>query len=452
MNAKASIKPLTASEFHLTLMNKNILTIIILSTITIFHLSAQEEETYIKAGLLYDSEQNVMLKNRVIRVKGNKIVQIGGNSIIPKNGNIVDLSSYTILPGLIDAHTHVLFSQEPSDDFAEHSIKTLTMETDALRTLRGAKRAKSYLDVGITSIKDLGNSGRFLDVALRDAIEEKTVPGPRIFASGPILAAPGGQIYGVSHEHQDLIDLEYRIIKSVDDAKNAVREHVNQNVDIIKICADNLPNNTKLTQEEMKAIVETAHSYNLTVTAHCVTEQSAWDAIQAGVDGIEHGFFRSDSTLTLMAEKNVFLVPTENSRKYMETYYKIAGSNPEDLGWINNYLENNRNRLHTAIEKGVPIVAGSDNYTDINLPAGKSSQDMFRAYYEAGMKPRNILQSATYIPALHLKKENEIGVLKPGAKADIIATKGNVEKDFLKTIENVVFVMKDGEVYKKPPK
>ena len=348
---------------------------------------------------------------------------------------------------MIDAHTHVLFSQEANEDFAEHSIQSLTMESDALRVLRGSKRAKSYLDQGITSIKDLGNSGLYLDVALRDAINEGTIEGPRIFASGPILAAKGGQIYGVLPEHQNIIDLEYRIISSPEDAKNAVREHVNQNVDLIKICADNLPNKTYLTVAEMKSIVKTAHTYNLKVTAHCVTNQSAWNAIEADVDGIEHGFNLADSTLTKMAEKQIYLVPTENSNSYMNTYAQLAGYNPNEIDWIDGYINRLNDRLNRAIEKGIVIVAGSDNYTDINVTRGESSKDMFRYYFEAGMKPLDILQSSTYISAVQLSKENEIGYIQPQAKADIIAVKGDIINDFISTIGQVVFIMKDGKIY-----
>lgn len=417
----------------------------------IFHtkLFAQQNDIYIKAGYLYDSKNNELLEKKIIHIRNGKIVSIGNFNALPnvEENQLIDLSDYTVLPGLIDAHTHVLFSQEATEDFAKHSIYSLTTESDALRTLRGAKRAKTYLDEGITSIKDLGNSGLFLDVALRDAIIGELVEGPRIFASGPIMAATGGQIYGVLPEHQNIIDLEYRIIKSPEDAKNAVREHVNQKVDLIKICADNIPNNTRLTIEEMSTIVKMAHSYNLTVTAHTVTDQSAWNAVEAGVDGIEHGFNVSDSTLTKMAQKNIYLVPTENSSAYMETYSKFAGYNIVDWDWINGYVENNAERLNRAIDKGVTIIAGSDNYTDIGVTRGKSSKDMFRYYFEAGMKPLDILQSATYNSALQLKKEKQIGCIQAYAKADIIAVKGNLETDFVNTINNVVFVMKGGKIY-----
>lgn len=428
-------------------MNKIVLFLIFLFVCDTYSLLGQQREVYLITDLLYDSEQNALVRNKVVHIKGNEILNIGEEDIIPENAEKINLKGYTILPGLIDAHTHVLFSQEPDEDFAEGSINTLTRESEALRTLRGAERAESYLKVGITSIKDLGNSGLFLDVALRDAINEGTIAGPRIFASGPIMAASGGQIYGVSHQHQDLIDLEYRIIENIEDGRNAVREHMNQHVDLIKICADNIPNNTRLTRDEMKTIVQTAHSYELTVTAHSITNQSAWEAVQAGVDGIEHGFFLADSILSVMAEKDIFLVPTENSRSYMNTYYKLAGTSPEELHWIDSYLKNMENRLSRAIDKGVTIIAGSDNYTDIKVSRGTSSKDMFRAYFEAGMKPLDILRSATYLSALHMNKEKEIGVLRPGAKADIIAIKGDLQNDFPEAIENIVFVMKGGKVY-----
>ncbi|MFH4967467.1 amidohydrolase family protein [Gaetbulibacter sp. M240] len=429
-------------------MNKTLILTVTALICFLIKSNAQQESTYLKAGTFYDSKNNVLLKNKLIHIEGAKIVSVGDFSSLPKNAQAIDLTDYTVLPGLIDAHTHVLFSQEANEDFAECSIHTLTMESDALRALRGSERAKSYLLNGITSIRDLGNSGLYLDVALRDAINEGTIEGPRIMASGPILAAQGGQIYNVTPEHQDLIEGEYRIITGPEDAKNAVREHVNQNVDLIKICADNLPNKTYLTIEEIKSIVKTAHEYNLKVTAHCVTNQSARNAIEGGVDGIEHGFNLSDSTIGLMVERGVYLVPTENSRDYMNTYVKLADYDENEVDWIDFYMNNMTSRLNKAIKAGVPIVAGSDNYTDIEVSQGESSFDMFRYYFEAGMKPLDILQSSTYTSALHLNKENKIGCLQPDAYADIIAVKGDLLLDFIATMESVVFIMKDGEIYK----
>jgi len=409
---------------------------------------SQQQNIYIKAGKLYDSEDNKLLKNKLIQIQGRKIVSIGEFKSLPENSQIIDLTECTVLPGLIDAHTHVLFSQEAHEDFTECSIHTLIMEDDATRALRGSARARSYLMAGITSIKDLGNSGLFLDVALRNAIDEGILVGPRIFASGQILAAAGGQMYDVPAANQSIIDGEYRIVKNAEDAQNAVREHVNQKVDLIKICADNIPNNTRLTVEEIKSIVDMAHSYNLTVTAHCITNKSAYNAIMGGVDGIEHGFNISDTTLALMAKKNIYLVPTENSKTYMLKYAELAGHGPADIEWIDRYIGNMAERLKKAIQLGVPIVAGSDNYTKISgLTRGESSSDMFRMYYESGMKPLDIIQSSTYLSAYHFGKEDEIGQIAPNSFADIIAVKGDIEADFLNTISNIEFVMKDGAIY-----
>ena len=142
------------------------------------------------------------------------------------------------------------------------------------------------------------------------------------------------------------------------------------------------------------------------------------------------------------------MVPTENSRDYMNTYVKLAGYKTNEIEWIDRYLRIMKDRLKTAIDKGVPIVAGSDNYTDIKVTRGESSTDMFRYYLEAGMNPLDILQSSTYISAFQLNKEQEIGYIVPEANADIIAVKGDIVQDFISTIEKVVFIMKDGKVYK----
>jgi imidazolonepropionase-like amidohydrolase len=166
------------------------------------------------------------------------------------------------------------------------------------------------------------------------------------------------------------------------------------------------------------------------------------------VDGIEHGFNLADSTLALMSEKGIYLVPTENSRNYMLRYADLVGYSKEEQQWIESYLANMNNRFKRAMGQGVTIVAGSDNYTQINgISRGESSKDMLRVYFEFGMKPLDILQSATYISAQSFNKESEIGRIAPNAFADIIAVKGDLSENFLEAMEDVVFVMKDGTVY-----
>lgn len=408
-------------------------------------ITAQDNNTYIKAGKLFDSENGQLLSDQMIKIEGNRITEVGDNIILPEGATLIDLSEYTVLPGLIDGHTHLMFledlnAENPSGDM-------LLFESDALRVLRGSKRAKSWLENGFTTVRDLGDSGDFLDVALKRAINEGTVDGPRMFVSGPIIISEGGQVPGIVRKHRNIINDEYTIIRNVDDAINAVRIHVNNGADIIKICANNTPNNTSLTINEMKAIVKMAHRYNKKVTAHATTDLAVWEAVTAGVDGIEHGYQISDSTLTLMARKNVVLVPTDLSEPLFHKMYDIT-----DFKWnrgknIKRAKARYTDRLQRAIKAGVTIVTGSDNYLDLEMPQGEAAKNILVAYQEEGMKPFDILRSSTYLSAKFMNKENELGVIKEGAYADIIAVKGDLENDFINTIFDVVLVMKSGEIY-----
>jgi imidazolonepropionase-like amidohydrolase len=233
----------------------------------------------------------------------------------------------------------------------------------------------------------------------------------------------------------------------VDEAINAVRVHVNYGADIIKICANNSPNNTSLTIDEMKAIVKMAHRYGKKVTAHATNDLAIWEAVTAGVDGIEHGYQISDTTLTLMAQKGVVLVPTDISIPLFHKLYDIV-----DFQWnrelnLKRAKDRYQDRLLRAIEAGVTIVTGSDNYLDFEMPQGEAAKNILVAYHEEGMKPLQILSSSTYLSAKFMGKENELGIIKKGAFADIIAVKGDIEKEFSNSMFNIVFVMKNGEIY-----
>jgi imidazolonepropionase-like amidohydrolase len=417
-------------------------------TFTFTHLTWAQwevETTYIKAGKLFDSEKGIILSDYIVKIENNRIAEVGKNIDIPEDAKLIDLSAYTVLPGLIDGHTHLMTLDDLNED--QPMVKKLLFEGDALRVLRGAKRAKSWLESGFTSIRDLGDSGSFLDVALKRAINEGTTIGPRMFVSGPIIISEGGQVPGLLKSYRDVIADEYTIVKNVDDAINAVRIHVTYGADIIKICANNSPNNTSLTIDEMKAIVKMAHRYNLKVTAHATNDLAVWEAVTAGVDGIEHGYEISDKTLALMAEKNVVLVPTDISKPLFHILYDII-----DFKWDRELnLERTKkrysDRLQRAINAGVTIVTGSDNYLDFKMPQGEAAKNILVAYLEEGMKPLQILQSSTYLSAKFMDKEKELGVIKEGAFADIIAVKGDVEQDFANSMFNVVFVMKNGEIF-----
>lgn len=433
---------------------KFVATIKLLVAILIFssnRLAAQGDfnnhALFIRAGKLFDSENEKLLINQVVKVEKNLVTEVGSNIKIPNNAKVIDLSDYTVLPGLIDAHTHLLYSESPHGDLTSDGLKAIIQEGDGLRVLRGASRAKTFLEAGITTVRDLGNSGQFLDVALKKAIDEGSVPGCRMIVSGPILCSEGGQMAGMIKSHSHLIDLEYRVIRSVDDAIAAVRENINYGADVIKICANNTPNNTSLTLEEMKAIVKTAHRYNKQVSAHATNNRAVWEAVVAGVDCIEHGRQVADTTLQLMATKGIRLVPTDAHGKILSTYLDIIRFTGDKESRVKNYRRRCTDKLQRAIKAGVEIISGSDAYLDMNMPQGELAKNNLIAYYESGMEPFQILKSATYNSARFLGLEHKIGVIKINGYADIIAVRGDIEKNFKEAIFDIVFVMKNGIVY-----
>ena len=425
------------------------LAFLILCANQVFAQSTQKGNiTYIKAGKLFDSENAILLNNFVIKVENNRITEVAKNIEIPNDSNVIDLSDYTILPGLIDGHTHLLSTESPNE---EHSITNeLLFSEDALRVLRAGKKANSYLKNGFTTVRDLGNSGKFLDVALKKAIKEGTIDGPRMIVSGPIISSEGGQFRGLLKKHEHLISDEYRIVRSVDDAINAVRENITYGADIIKICANNSPNNTTLTLDEMKAIVKTAHRYKTKVTAHGTDDQAIWEAVSAGVDGIEHGWNVSDSTLVHMASNNVALIPTFSSYEEAVMWLELTKYEGDIEKEAKSWGKGGKDLIKKAKKARVTIVTGSDNYYDYGLPQGLAAKQILIAYYQAGMQPLDILQSSTFFSAKFMDKEDKLGILKKDMYADIIAIKGDLIHDFSSSILDVVFVMKDGKIYVKP--
>ena len=404
------------------------------------------ETILIRAGRFFDSEKAVLLPARDIIVKGNIIDSVGENLPVPAGATVIDLREFTVLPGLIDSHTHLLYLENPKSDLTMEGIRALTVEGTTLRALRGAARGKTFLMAGITSVRDLGNSGRFGDVALRHAINEGSLEGPRMFVSGPGLSPVGGQFPGLKSTYQAIAEEEYRIIRGAEDARLAVRENITLGARVIKIYSNNTPNPAFLSMEEMRAIVDEAHLMNVKVAAHATDDKAVRRAVEAGVDSIEHGYQIEDATLALMKKKNVVLVPTDTSVGDYTKYFELGGK-PVPPG-IKGFLEPMQDRLRRAIKAGVTIASGSDNYIDFSMPQGVAARRVLFAYQESGAEPSQILQWATF-NAGKLVADGRIGVIRSKALADIIAVAGDPTKD-LTTIEKVKFVMKNGTVYLRP--
>jgi len=406
--------------------------------------------TVIRAGRLFDSERGVFLPARDIVVKGNIIESVSENLPIPSGARVIDLRRFTVMPGLIDAHVHLLYLENPSGGLTAEGVKAITMEGTPLRALRGAARARTFLLAGITTVRDLGNSGRFGDVALRIAINEGSLDGPRMYVSGPGLSPEGGQFPGLQFNYRGIAEEEYRVVRGVQDARMAVRENVTYGANVIKIYSSASPNPGFLSIEEMRAIVEEAHLLGIKVTAHATSDIAISRAVEARVDSIEHGYRAEDATLVLMKERGVALVPTYLDSVNLKRLYAIARPNrlptQEELSAT---LKQRYERIQRAMKSGVTIVAGSDNYIDLRVPQGEAAKRVLFTYHDAGMEAAQILQSAT-INAARLFGEPRLGVIKAGAFADIIAVDGDLVKDF-NAMERVKFVMKDGRIYLGQP-
>jgi imidazolonepropionase-like amidohydrolase len=411
-------------------------------------LSAQESgRVLMRAGRLFDSEAGTFLENQDILVRGRRIEAVGPGLTIPEGAELIDLRNYTVLPGLIDAHTHLLYLEDPSGSLTTDGLKALVLEGTALRALHGAGRARTFLDAGITTVRDLGNSGNLGDVALQRAIQDGSVEGPRMIVSGPGLSPVGGQFRGLRREYAELAADEYRIVKGPEDAAEAVRENVTFGADVIKIFSNNTPSPLYLSLAEMRAIVAEAEVLGVRVAAHATNDRAVWQAVEAGVHSIEHGYQVADSTLRFMKERGVALVPTDADSvtivRYLERTERYS---PER---VRSYLASHRDRLMRAKAAGVTIVAGSDAYIDLGVPQGEAARRVLFAYHQAGLTPGEVLQAATINGAKLMGGEGRVGVIKAGAFADIIALEGNPEADF-DALERVRFVMKEGRVYRRP--
>ena len=414
-------------------------------------LSAQTPQdtgtTLIHAGRVFDSERGTFLPARDIIVRRGMIDTVGAELSAPAGARVIDLRRYTLLPGLIDVHTHLLYLEQVGPGLTMEGVKAVVLEGTPLRALHGAARGRTFLTAGITTVRDLGNSGRFGDVALRTAIEDGSVDGPRMVVSGPGLSPEGGQFPGLQIGHRAIAEEEYRIVHGAEDAAMAVRENVTYGADLIKIYSNNTPNPGSLSLEEMRAIVAEARRLGVRVAAHATSDAAVWRAAQAGVNSVEHGYQVSDSTLALMAKNGVVLVPTDIDSVGMVRYLDLASASGPRMSaeQVARYLAAGRDRLRRALKAGVVIAAGSDNYIDFHMPQGEAAKRVLFAYGGAGMTPVQVLQAATINAARLLGREGRTGVIKPRAFADLIAVDGDPGAD-IHALERVRFVMMGGTV------
>lgn len=395
--------------------------------------------THISADRLVDVENSRVIESPLVAIEGNRIISIDTDVTAPA-GTIV-LEGMTLVPGLMDMHTHLTYA---SDEFGYRSLANSATRS----ALKGVKNARVSLQAGFTTMRNLGATG-FTDVALRDAINDGDIPGPRLFVSGPALGITGG------HCDNNLLPRDYNVRgEGVADGPWATRAKVRENIkygaDLIKFCATGgvLSKGTKVgaqqyTLEEMQAVVDEAHSRGVTVAAHAHGTSGIKAAIIAGVDSVEHASFLDREAIRLAKKHDTILSMDVYVTEHILSRGEKAGILPESLEKERKVGGRQRESFRSAVEAGVQMVFGSDAAA---YPHGQNGRQ-FSRMVRFGMTPMQALQAATINSARLLRQQDRLGSISPGKLADIVAVPGNPLED-ISVMERVLFVMKDGEVYK----
>ena len=394
----------------------------------------------IRAGHLLDVKTGKTLTNQTILIQGDKIASVGADTQVPAGAQVVDLSNATVLPGLIDAHTHITFN--PNFGYSRLAISV------PREALTGARNARVTLEAGFTTIRNVGASA-FSDVALRDAVNASDVPGPRMLVSGPALSITGG------HCDNNLLPFDYHatregVADGVEAVQHKTREIIKYGADLIKVCATggvlskgDDPQASQYTIEEMKAIVADAHRLGRKVAAHAHGAEGIRWASEAGVDSIEHGSYIDDAAIAAMKKNGTYLVPTLYLADWFLENAEKIGTPADLIAKGRAVMPAARKNVARAFAAGVKVGFGTDAAV---YPHGLNAHE-FAVMVKLGLTPLQAIQAATVNDADLLGWSDKIGTIEPGKWADIVAVDGNPLAD-VTTLERVKFVMKGGEVVK----
>ncbi len=415
--------------------------------------------TLVKAARLFDPRTGNVLAPAAVLIEGDKIKQVGSSSQIgvPPGAKIIDLGAATLLPGLIDGHTHlfldIIVLPEAEQDrhanglFAPGMLLAI-VESPSKRALMGAQLAREDLASGITTVRNLGHSGIDGDTELRDAINAGRVPGPRMLASGRKLITQGEYVQNLNPALTDaILQQEFLLIEGVDRGQQAVRQNELQNVDVIKVSADE-----NLRVPELAAVVEEAHRQHLKVAVHAIDTASIQTAIDAGADSIEHGNDATDEQLRQMRDKGIYfdLTPTFYGGGYLKIAEPVIVISPaaraERLSSAARSKQRYDQLVQRVLKSGVKFAAGSDMcwfYT--GKTRGEASIAALVNLRAAGMSSLETIRAITSNAAEMLGWQDRIGSIEPGKFADLIAVSGDPVADITE-LEHVRFVMKGGEV------
>jgi imidazolonepropionase-like amidohydrolase len=411
-----------------------LLIVMLLAVVAASSAQAPAKRTVIHAGKLLDVKTGKIESNQAIVIEGNKIVSVGAAPATQSaaGDNVIELPNATVLPGLIDAHTHLTFNPH-------FGYETLAISVPR-EALIGAHNARVTLEAGITTVRNVGADG-YADVALRDAINAGDVPGPHMLVSGPPLGITGG------HCDNDLLPFEFHateggVADGVEQVQHKVREVIKYGADLIKVCATggvlsrgDDPNASQYTLEEMKAIVADAHRLGRKVAAHAHGAQ--------GVDSVEHGHLMNDAAIATLKKNGTYLVPTLYLVDWQREHAIEANLPDYAKKKMELVSQTGKANAKKAFEAGVKIGMGTDAAV---YPHGLNAHEL-AVYVSLGMSPLQAIQTATINDADLLGWSDKVGTLQPGKWADIIAVDGDPLQD-VTTLQHVKFVMKSGELVK----
>jgi len=418
---------------------------------------AADQLIVLKAARLFDGKSNTLSQNAVVIVQGDKIVDAGSNLPIPSGAQVIDLGDATLAPGFMDAHTHL--TADFSGNYNERRLQQLDLNVSE-QAIRATAFARATVEAGFTTVRDMGSrfvaSHEFVDVALRNSINKGVIVGPRMLVATKGIGATGGH-FDPTGGFRDFLfgrepDYTDGIANSPDEIRKTVRFEVKNGADVIKAAVSggvlslgDEVDTPQLTPAEMTALVDESHRLRKRVAVHCHGDQAAREAIEAGVDSIEHGSFMKPETLTMMKKKGTFLTPTLMASEWIMS--KLDNYPPALQAKAKAATAARSEMFRNAVKMGIKISFGTDAAV---YPHGQNAKE-FKLMVDLGMSAIDALKSATSNDAELLGIGQKVGTLEKGKLADVIAMPGDPTSDITAT-ERVSFVMKEGKIIRQGPR
>jgi imidazolonepropionase-like amidohydrolase len=407
------------------------------------------ERIVITADRLIDTERGEVVPDRAVILEADRIVGVVATAEAPTEARRIDLPGHTLLPGLMDMHSHLIGDDDNGQGYAQ-----LVMRSSAQEAIVGVRNARRTIEAGFTTVRDIGTFRAFCDVALKEGIEAGWFPGPRMMCAGAYVTTPGGagDVTGLAVDVDEVVprDLRFGVTSGVDQMRTTIRQVLRFGADFIKVLATGAvltsgtkPGMPEFTEDELRAAVEEAEGAGTHVAAHAHGAEGIKRAVRAGVRSIEHGSLMDDEAIEMMAKRGTYLVADMYDGDYMLEVGPSLGYTDEVIEKVHLTNDAQREGFTKCVKAGVPIAFGTDSGI---APHGVNARQ-FPYYVRYGLTPMQAIQSATRWSAELMGWEDRVGTIAPGMFADVIAVEGDPTDD-VSILEQVPFVMKGGEVVK----